>query len=77
MSAPSTPCLNICVVEPSSGLCIGCGRTTTEIAQWPGMSEPQRLAVMAILPERLQRLTARPRGSDGERVLPSRRRRRG
>ncbi|MBV8563850.1 MAG: DUF1289 domain-containing protein [Methylobacteriaceae bacterium] len=81
MPAPSTPCLNICVIEPSTGLCIGCGRTTAEIAQWPLLSEPERLAIMATLGERLRALTARPRrrsaGDDitARRILPSSRRR--
>jgi predicted Fe-S protein YdhL (DUF1289 family) len=79
MSDPSTPCLNICVIEPATGLCIGCGRTTAEIARWPSLSEPERRAIMATLAERLKSLTARPRRSGGEgmaarRILPSSRR---
>jgi predicted Fe-S protein YdhL (DUF1289 family) len=52
MSAASTPCIKICVIDPASGLCEGCGRTLQEIAQWGGFSEAQRLAIMAELPER-------------------------
>ncbi|SEG63904.1 DUF1289 domain-containing protein [Bosea lathyri] len=53
MSGASTPCIKICVIDPASKLCQGCGRTLAEIAQWSGMSEVQRLAVMAKLPKRL------------------------
>lgn len=47
LSAPSTPCVKLCVVDPVSGLCVGCGRTVAEISAWPAMSEAARLAVMA------------------------------
>jgi uncharacterized protein len=82
MSTPSTPCLNICVIEPSTGLCIGCGRTVAEVSRWPSLTESERLAIMATLAGRLKGLTARPRpaaaGEDAapRRVLPSSRRRR-
>jgi len=82
MAGPSTPCINICVVEPSTGLCVGCGRNIDEIGRWGALSEGQRLAVMAGLPDRLRALVARPDRSRGEigdaprRTLPSSRRRR-
>lgn len=53
MSAASTPCIKICVIDPMSKLCEGCGRTLAEIAQWGRLSEAERLAIMAVLPERL------------------------
>ncbi|MEZ2405526.1 hypothetical protein GGC47_000230 [Bosea sp. OAE752] len=52
MSTVSTPCIKVCVIDPASGLCEGCGRTLDEIAQWSGLSEAERLAIMAELPER-------------------------
>jgi len=67
MSAPiSTPCVKLCVLDPISALCIGCGRTTAEIAAWGMMSEADRLAVMAGLGERLAK--ARSRAVRGGRV---------
>ena len=53
-SAPATPCIKVCVVDPLSGLCIGCGRTIAEISLWPEMSEDERRAVMSGLPERME-----------------------
>lgn len=53
MSAASTPCIKVCVIDPASKLCEGCGRTLAEIAQWGRLSEAERLAIMAALPERL------------------------
>lgn len=48
-----TPCVKICVLDPRSGLCTGCGRTIGEIAAWSGMSEAERARIMAELPARL------------------------
>jgi predicted Fe-S protein YdhL (DUF1289 family) len=68
MSAPalSTPCVNVCVIDPISALCIGCGRTVDEIAAWTALNEAERLAVMAGLGERLAK--ARSRASRAGRV---------
>jgi uncharacterized protein len=57
----STPCVRICVVDPVSALCIGCGRTLAEIAAWPTMAEAERLAVMAGLDARLREARSRAR----------------
>ena len=54
-----TPCIKICVVDPETGFCIGCGRTRGEIGGWLGMSAEQRREVMATLPERVSSLTRR------------------
>ncbi len=51
-----TPCIKLCVVEPLSGLCIGCGRTLREIGGWASFSAEARDRIMAVLPERLARL---------------------
>jgi predicted Fe-S protein YdhL (DUF1289 family) len=53
MSAISSPCIKICVIDPVNKLCQGCGRTLQEIAQWSRLSEAERLAIMATLAERL------------------------
>ena len=67
MSAPtiSTPCVRICVVDPLSALCVGCGRTVAEIASWSEMNEEERGDVMAVLDERLR--AARSRAARGGR----------
>ena len=53
MTQVSTPCIKICIIDPPSGLCQGCGRTMTEIQLWPRLAEADRLCVMAKLPGRL------------------------
>jgi hypothetical protein len=62
-----TPCIKICVVEPETGFCIGCGRTRTEIADWIGMTPVERLDVMQHLPERVATLTLRKTRRGGRR----------
>lgn len=54
-----TPCVKICVVDPETGYCIGCGRTRMEIGGWLSMSPDERRGVMATLPERVATLTQR------------------
>jgi predicted Fe-S protein YdhL (DUF1289 family) len=57
--AIETPCVKICVVDPETGFCIGCGRTRNEIGAWLGMTPETRRAVMTELPERVATLTRR------------------
>lgn len=52
---PSSPCTKVCILDAGSGLCEGCGRSRDEIGAWGSLTEPQRLAIMAGLPERLRR----------------------
>lgn len=52
---PSSPCVQLCALDAATGLCEGCGRTRDEIGRWGGLSEMQRLAIMAGLQERLRR----------------------
>jgi uncharacterized protein len=55
----STPCVKVCVVDPVSALCIGCGRTLDEIAAWGEMTEAERSAVTATLGGRLVAMRSR------------------
>jgi predicted Fe-S protein YdhL (DUF1289 family) len=48
-----SPCLKICVMEPGSKLCRGCGRTIEEIAGWATLTDGERRRIMAVLPARL------------------------
>jgi predicted Fe-S protein YdhL (DUF1289 family) len=53
MPAIESPCLKICVMEPGSKLCRGCGRTLEEIAAWSTLTDVERRRIMAGLPARL------------------------
>jgi uncharacterized protein len=54
-----TPCVKVCVVDPETQFCIGCGRTRGEIAAWIGMTVDDRRTIMTALPERVASLTMR------------------
>jgi predicted Fe-S protein YdhL (DUF1289 family) len=47
-----TPCIAVCMIDPKSGLCFGCGRTLPEIARWHRIDSAERRAIMAELPAR-------------------------
>ena len=44
-----TPCIAVCMIDPKTNLCFGCGRTLPEIARWHRMESAERQAVMAAL----------------------------
>jgi predicted Fe-S protein YdhL (DUF1289 family) len=48
-----TPCIAVCMIDPKSSLCYGCGRTLPEIARWHRIESAERLAIMAALPARM------------------------
>ena len=52
-----SPCIQICIIEPGDGLCVGCARTLDEIASWSSMSNEARRAVVQILPQRRPQAT--------------------
>jgi predicted Fe-S protein YdhL (DUF1289 family) len=56
MTDIETPCNKVCVVDPLSELCIGCGRSLAEIAGWIGFEPGERARIMAELPGRLAAL---------------------
>jgi predicted Fe-S protein YdhL (DUF1289 family) len=47
-----SPCIKVCTLDPSGRVCIGCLRTTDEIAMWVAFSDARRAQVIAALPER-------------------------
>ena len=48
-----TPCIAVCMMDPKTKLCFGCGRTLPEIARWLRMETAERLAVMEGLAARM------------------------
>jgi uncharacterized protein len=52
----TSPCNKICEIHAPTGLCIGCGRTLDEIANWANASERERAAIVAQLPTRINHL---------------------
>jgi predicted Fe-S protein YdhL (DUF1289 family) len=69
MKLPS-PCIGVCRLDPDEGVCIGCLRTTDEIAAWPDASPAEQFQIVLQL-----RIRRRARGITS--AADSRRRRRG
>jgi predicted Fe-S protein YdhL (DUF1289 family) len=59
MTGVESPCTKVCAVEPTSALCIGCGRSLAEIEGWMRMRPDERVRIMAQLPRRLAALGRR------------------
>jgi predicted Fe-S protein YdhL (DUF1289 family) len=57
-----SPCVQLCVIEPVSRLCLGCHRSIDEITAWSRMSPTARRAVMDALPGRAAALAPQRRG---------------
>jgi predicted Fe-S protein YdhL (DUF1289 family) len=64
-----SPCVKICVIDPASGLCLGCHRTLEEIAGWSAMTPEARRRLMAELPGRASKPVRRG-GRSGRRRGP-------
>ena len=47
-----SPCISVCQMDPSDGVCQGCYRTRGEIASWGSMDEVDQLKLLDILSER-------------------------
>ena len=60
-----SPCVKICTLDAQTGLCLGCGRTVDEIANWIDMSVAERAGVIAELPWRLAASHAEPAKAAG------------
>jgi predicted Fe-S protein YdhL (DUF1289 family) len=63
-----TPCIAVCMMDPKTKLCFGCGRTLPEIARWHRMETAERLTVMEGLAARMAEaglVQMPPRGERG------------
>ena len=47
-----SPCKDICTQDQESGLCIGCGRTSEEIANWAVYTDEKKKQVLIDLESR-------------------------
>jgi uncharacterized protein len=45
-AAVPSPCVGVCKVDRASRICEGCGRTLSEIAEWPDASDARRQAIL-------------------------------
>jgi len=56
MSSVQSPCILVCTLDPKSGLCLGCGRSSREIANWTRYTDAERASVAMELDTRLRNL---------------------
>jgi predicted Fe-S protein YdhL (DUF1289 family) len=45
----ASPCTNVCIIDPVTGLCGGCFRTLEEISGWIDFSATEKRTVIAAL----------------------------
>lgn len=55
----ASPCINLCKMDPASGLCAGCYRTLEEITVWSGADDTRRMQILTAVAGR-RRLPATP-----------------
>lgn len=48
MQPVPSPCRQICRLDDSGELCVGCFRTLCEIATWSGMTPEEQVATLAV-----------------------------
>ncbi len=51
----ASPCMNVCRLDPTGAVCVGCWRTLDEIGRWQVMSDDERARVMRELTRRAER----------------------
>lgn len=49
---PASPCIQVCRIDSTSGVCRGCLRTLVEIAAWPDSSAAEKREILARVSER-------------------------
>lgn len=54
-----SPCVKLCVIHPTVGLCMGCFRTVEEISDWSAMDPESRKSLMLELPSREKQIVKR------------------
>jgi len=52
VSEPISPCIAVCVLDPSDGYCRGCLRTIAEISAWITLDAAAKRRLLAELTER-------------------------
>lgn len=49
---PASPCVGLCGIDATTGLCAGCWRTLDEIAAWGGLDADGKRRVLAAVAAR-------------------------
>ncbi|MFV0665849.1 DUF1289 domain-containing protein [Denitromonas sp.] len=48
----ASPCIDVCKMDPRTGLCEGCARTIDEITAWSRIDDDAKRAILARVAER-------------------------
>ncbi|MDO5646740.1 DUF1289 domain-containing protein [Paracoccus sp. (in: a-proteobacteria)] len=65
MPGIASPCINVCRIEPASGLCIGCWRSLDEITAWRDLTDDQRRDIIEAVDQRRETARQLPRAARG------------
>lgn len=58
----ASPCISVCDLNEQE-ICLGCGRSLQDIADWSAADEPQRAAIVNNAAKRMQSLSDDAQGS--------------
>ena len=50
----ASPCINVCTLDTTLGVCRGCFRTLDEISAWSRVDHDERLSILAAATRRRQ-----------------------
>ena len=56
---PPSPCIGICIVDPTTRQCRGCLRTVDEIARWYEASPAEKRELLGVLAARREAAAAK------------------
>lgn len=54
-----SPCINICQMDATNGLCLGCFRTIGEITDWSRLDDAAKMNILAAVTCRRQEYDSR------------------
>ncbi|WP_422346246.1 DUF1289 domain-containing protein [Parasphingorhabdus sp.] len=58
-----SPCQKICSIDEPSGLCVGCGRSLSEIGEWASATPDRQREILSLLPARMHDIGSNKRPS--------------
>ena len=54
-----SPCINLCQMDATNGLCLGCFRTIGEITDWSRLDDMAKIDIRAAVAQRRQEYDSR------------------
>ncbi|HVT37132.1 MAG TPA: DUF1289 domain-containing protein [Nevskiaceae bacterium] len=65
-----SPCIKVCQLDAQQ-VCVGCGRSLDEIAQWSTASEVRQRQIVEVARQRLAIIARRPAGTSPDSSEPA------